>query len=88
MLLGLDGEGLAEPTRLFRHATLWMILTENEAELFGVGFLVWSIIGVDTDLVVIVISLLVTLVQLIGHRDLPCHARVLAYWLIKKDTRC
>ena len=42
VLLGLDREGLTKSTWLLRHATLRMILAENEAELFGIRLLVWS----------------------------------------------
>ena len=79
---------MTEPTRLLRRATLRVPLAENVADLVGVSLTVRPVVRVNTDLIVIVIILLITLVQLIGYRDMLCHAWEHAHRLVEKNARC
>ena len=65
MLLSLDRKWLPEARRLLRTLALQALLTENVADFIGVGFEVRAIVGVDTDLVVIVVDSHVALIKLL-----------------------
>ena len=65
VLLSLDRKWLPEARRLLRTLALQALLTENVADFIGVGFEVRAIVGVDTDLVVIVVDSHVALIKLL-----------------------
>ena len=80
MLLSLDREGLPEARRFVRTLALQTLLAEHVADFIRVGIEVRAIIGVDTDLVIIVVDSHVALIKLFCDIDLLPSCRDLIDW--------